>query len=123
MIVGLFGLVACADRPATAVVAAVAADPGVQGKVSVVRISATRGDEAKFSRQYPISRFTTPGTLTFQDTTDGDSSAPLRVLVEGFAADPGAGDKPLISRSARLSFVREKSKLLRLGLTHDCIGC
>lgn len=115
-------LLACSDRPATAVVAAVATDEVTRQNVSHVRIQGSRGDAVSIDQTYPVDTFKTPGTLTFQDRQDGDSSALLHVVVEGFDKDPGDPSAArLIARSAKLRFVPEKSKLLRLALAKECL--
>jgi hypothetical protein len=117
-------LASCADRHATAVVAAVATDAETRQALGFVRIQGSRDGVLRFAQTYPVEAFRSPGTLTFSDSSDGDAAGTLRVLVEGFEQDPAAapGALPKVSRSARLSFVSGKSKLLRLGLAKECLG-
>ena len=144
-------LAGCADRPATAIVAAVAADHDTLGVVRSIRLRAYRGSELRHELILPPETLDHPGTLTYRDHTDGDSKETLRFVVDGLATPPpvypdsqpsyGApgqaapGLSPqagtlvddsdpavLVRRSARLPFVKEKTKLLRLGLSASCLG-
>jgi hypothetical protein len=115
----LLALGACADRSPTALIAAVATDEGVRQRVTHVRLSAFRDGTERHNAVYPIAQF--PGSLTFQDESNGSSGLPLRVVVEGLSASPEDHGTTLIQRSARLSFVPSKTKLLRLGLGASCL--
>ena len=113
--------IGCQDTPATAVVSAMAADSPTLDRVTHFRLLAQRGDATKYDEVFPHDAFVHPASLTFRDASDGDDRRPLRVRFEGYKGDPQQGGKLVISNSARLVFVKEKTKLLRLGLSRECL--
>lgn len=114
----LLGALGCSDHAATAIVSAVATDPVVQSQIQFVRISSIRGSTT-WSTTLPKTQFIEPGTLTFNDTSHGESKTSLQIRVEGLAGEKDT--EALISRSARLVFVPEKTKLIRMGLARECL--
>ncbi|MCU0655757.1 MAG: hypothetical protein MUF64_10870 [Polyangiaceae bacterium] len=109
---------ACADQPATSLVIATNADRTVLERIDTLRISARRG-EREWSRSYPLpSPGVLPGTLAFhpEDPDDLPGEA-LQVQISGLQ-----GQDERIRRVARVRFVKERSKLLRLGLTANCLA-
>jgi hypothetical protein len=111
----LLSLAACRDAPATAVVVALSSEAAVPGEVSSVHITVMRGGTTQLAQTVtePI-----PGTLTLDDTEHGSSSSAVEIRVAGVAAD----GTELVVRRARLGFVKEKTKLLRLRLERACFN-
>lgn len=109
----------CADHPATALVLVVQADAETLSKIDHIEISASRGGEERFLQSYALpAEARLPGTLTLSKDPDADPSDPILVRVVGSKESPEA----TVSRSARLGFVKEKTKLLRMPLTAACLN-
>jgi hypothetical protein len=128
---------ACTDTPATSIMLALRVDDGVAKKIDHTEVTVYRPSESaiKWHRCFPASACEgsaggaggagghalwssseIPGTLALYPDDKDDTSTPLLVVVEG-----KLGAETRISRRARLSFVKEKSKLLRLGLSAACL--
>jgi len=109
---------ACDDDPATAVVVATSADQGVRARVDAVVITAQRGGRTWTQRYLlaPLPQVSLPGTLTFHpENLENIPGEPLSVRVAGVS-----GQQEIVARSARMNFIKGRTKLLRLGLSSKC---
>jgi hypothetical protein len=136
---GVLPLLACSDTPATSVVLALRVDPALAGAIDHVELHVFRPSEGslKLEHCFPAGSCTTgaagaagaggaaslpaslpelPGTLALYPESKDDLSTPLLVVLEG-----KAGGVTKVSRRARMSFVKEKSKVLRLDLSAACL--
>lgn len=112
-------LTACGSKQATGIVGAFTADATVASSVTSIRIVATRNGTEKFRQDYDDPSKTLPATLTFKSESDDDFDSPVLIRIEGRS---NRSDVPIISRQARLGFVEEKVKLLRMPLRGDCLN-
>jgi hypothetical protein len=113
----LLGTVSCDPIPATAIVIAVDSDEIVQASIRNLRIQVTRNGEARFEQTYNLpSGMPMPGTLTVY-SHDGNTDGPLTISLSGFQTE----NDIRIQRVAQLSYVKEKTKLLRLPLVSACL--
>ncbi|MFO0658470.1 MAG: hypothetical protein U0165_01355 [Polyangiaceae bacterium] len=118
----LIALAACRDTHATALVVAISSDSAVTQAIDTLEISVTRAGQTKLEQSYSLPRDgRLPGTLTLQKNEDASSSDPIEITVTGRSSTSNAS-APIISRSARLGFVDEHTKLLRMPLRGDCLG-
>lgn len=118
--------VACADHDATALTVAISSEAQIPSELDSISIKITRGDSVRFAQTYTVDPATKttdlPGTITIQPR-DGESVAdPVKVEISG-----NAQKKQVVLRAARVGFVEEKQKLLRMTLRYSCIdlpsGC
>ncbi|MCC6647726.1 MAG: hypothetical protein IT374_19425 [Polyangiaceae bacterium] len=110
---------ACAERPATAIVFGLSAEPRVPEELDEVTVSLGRGDVATFGKTYslPSQSAPLPGTIT-ADASDDPGGPPVRIVVR--ARSTKTGD--FIEKSARVRATAEKTKLLRVRLQYACLG-
>jgi hypothetical protein len=134
-------VLACSDKPATSIMLALRANE-VASAVDHVELHVYRPSDSslKFERCFPqgscsaggaggaagaagsagspgLTSPELPGTLALYPESQDELSTPVLVVLEG-----KAGGVTKISRRARMSFVKEKSKLLRLELAAACLG-
>ena len=104
----------CAKKRATAIAVAVSTDGRVPDEVSAFRLVAARGSSTKFDRRFALpGEAHVPGTLVL--SRDDDDSGQVTVTVQGFDAK---GQR--VERRARLGYVDESTKLLRMRLEYAC---
>lgn len=104
----------CKASPPTALVLALRTDT-MPPEVSSLVVTVTRDGATRFTQTYALpSGAALPGTLTLSNGRDEDPGDSITVVVLG------KGTKT-VTRTARLGFVREKTKLLRLAVERACI--
>jgi alpha-tubulin suppressor-like RCC1 family protein len=115
----LVGSVAGCKRPPTALVLAVRTDLGAPTEIDTIEISASRGGADRFRRTYDLATaLKLPGTLTFQNGDGESASEPTTYVVRAKKASEAAWK---VTRTARLGFVDEHTKLLRLSVERACV--
>jgi hypothetical protein len=145
--VSLLPLLACSDTPATSVMLALRVDPGLAGVIDHVELHVYRPDESSLRVEHcfpagsctpagaagsggsggaagrggaggsagalPVASLPElPGTLALYPDSQDDLSTPLLVVLEG-----KLGSTTKLTRRARMSFVKDKSKMLRLNIS------
>jgi hypothetical protein len=123
-------VIGCSDRPATSIVLALRNNE-VAAAIDHVELHVFRPSEAtpRFDRCLPEAACAgnagaagatgateLPGTLTLYPESLDDLTTPVLVVLEG-----KLGGVTKVSRRARMAFVKEKSKLLRLELSAACL--
>lgn len=124
-------LISCSDTPSSAVVVALSSEASVPEGVSAIRIRVTRDDSTFYDQRFVttnVEQLTDrtreltvddiPGTLTVLD--DGKASGPVTVTIEAEMNDPAGGPARKATRTARVGFVSEKQKLLRMPIQFAC---
>jgi alpha-tubulin suppressor-like RCC1 family protein len=110
---------ACASKPPTAIMLGVSSEPAVPGELDRLRITVLRGEAVSFDQEYDLPDGAhVPGTLTLSPR-DADDHSPLTITVR--ARKASSGDAWRVTRTARLGFLAERSKLLRLRLERACL--
>ena len=103
----------CSSKPATAIVLSIRSEVGAP-TVDMLSFSVARGGQTRFGQDYGLpGDARLPGTLTF--LADGDEGT-----ARTYEARLTRGGRTVISRRARLAFVHERTKLLRLPLEVAC---
>lgn len=113
------GLPGCEAKQQAAITLAISADSIVSAAVDTLVVEAYRGDEKRFERTYKLpSEAVLPGTITFSK----DDGLPVGdVVVFKVSGVVEATGEARVSRQARLGFVDEKVKVLRMPLRGDCL--
>lgn len=110
---------ACNERPATAIVVAIASEAVIPKELDAIGLTITRGSNVRFSRLYPVDKAAgtarLPGTLTLKPEDGEDPDDPIKVQIVGITRS-----QQVVLRSATMGFVEEKQKLLRLTLRYSC---
>jgi hypothetical protein len=111
-------LPACRDEDGGRVVLAVSNEARVPDDVDALEILVERGGASRFAQRYVLQRGQPlPGTLAVEN--ESVSRDPVTVTVRVQRSDqPGTWR---ITRKARFSFAKEKTKLLRLPLRYVCL--
>ncbi|RYE92928.1 MAG: hypothetical protein EOO75_05540 [Myxococcales bacterium] len=124
-------LTSCSDPASSSVVVALSSEASVPEGVSAIRIRVNRGDATFYDQRFvttavdqltdPSRQLTVediPGTLTVRD--DGKADGPVTVTIEAEMNDPSGGPPRRATRTARVGFVAEKQKLLRMPIQFAC---
>ncbi len=125
--VGALGLAACGDQNATSVVVAISSEVPTPDEVDELVIE-VKSEENGFREVYALvppdqvngdpRRTALPGTLTLRPKEEA-GSGPLTVTIQARLKDnPG---QLRFVRTARMSFVETKQKLLRMPLRFACM--
>ncbi|RYE92672.1 MAG: hypothetical protein EOO75_06130 [Myxococcales bacterium] len=117
---------ACADQDATALTVAISSEAQIPAELDSVSLKITRGNSVRFAQTYVVDPATRtaqlPGTITIQPREDENLDDPVKVEISG-----NARKKQVVLRTARVGFVEEKQKLLRMTLRYSCVdlpsGC
>ena len=108
-------LPSCRTKPATAIVLSVRAEPKIPEELSHLAVSAVVGGSERFSHTYDLpGDARLPGSLTF---LANDPAENMLVTLTGTSAD----GKHVVVRKARLGFIEQKQKVLKLTLEYACL--
>ena len=111
----------CAKKKATAIVVAVQSEAPIPKEVDSIEIQVDRGDSTPFFQSYDLTstdgQAHLPGTLALSKQESEDSSTPVTVTIR---ARLGGGNARVV-RQAKLGFIDEKTKLLRMPLRYSCL--
>lgn len=120
-LVTLTWMAGCSDKGATAVVVAVSTEGAIPDDINRLRIVVNRGGTSPTLEPYDLpATARLPGTITIKPKKDGEISGPIKISVEGYLASPTGEQKRRVLRSATVSFISEKQKLLRMPLRFSC---
>jgi hypothetical protein len=110
----------CSAEPATAITLAIASDADVPTEIDAISIEIKRGTRITFAQAYKVDhtsgRTRLPGTLSLELHPDEEPDAPIKLTVRANLAA-----EQVLLRTATMSFVEGKSKLLRVQLRYSCI--
>jgi hypothetical protein len=127
---GLVGLTAvasgCAKKKATAIVVAISSEANIPEEIDAIDIQVDRGDSTPFYNTYPLrhpnAAADLPGTITLEKHEDEETDDPIIVTITAHLGSNGLQkDSVRVLRQARLGFVEEKQKLLRMPLRYSCM--
>lgn len=114
--IAAFCAASCSRPPATAVVVSFDTDFAVESN-DTVEINLLRGDD--LGALIPDANLeSTPQTLTLYDNPDKDTDIAVPVTVSAVFSHPQLGLK--VTRSVRVTYAKEETKLLRLNLELAC---
>lgn len=120
-LVTLTWIAGCSDKGATAVVVAVSTEGTIPDDINRLRIVVNRGGTSPTLEPYDLpTTARLPGTITIKPKKDGEISGPIKISVEGYLASSTGEQKRRVLRSATVSFISEKQKLLRMPLRFSC---
>jgi hypothetical protein len=110
----------CKDNPPTAIVLAISTEASIPKEIDSISLEVGRDSTTTFARSYAVDPATgqahIPGSLTFSLHPDEDASVPIRITMK--ANQKG---QQVSLRSATMSFIEGKSKLLRMELRFSCL--
>jgi hypothetical protein len=111
----------CAKKKATAIVVAVQSEAPIPKEVDSLEIQVDRGDSTPFFQTYDLTTVDgtahLPGTLALSKQESEGAGTPVTVTIR---ARLGSG-KTRVVRQAKLGFIDEKTKLLRMPLRYSCL--
>jgi thiopurine S-methyltransferase len=102
-------------------VVAVSTEGAIPTDLNRLRIVVERGGRSPSLEPYdlPVGA-PLPGTITLKPLKDGEVEGVVKISVEGFLKTPSGEEKKRVLRTARVGFVAEKQKLLRMPLRFSC---